>query len=108
LGARWKFKPLGDRFSQISGFFGGGGGGLFLLGILSRRANGIGAIAGLLASGVIQYIVKVRTPIYLLLYAFTGLMSCIIIGYVVSILTGGPRKDTAGLTIGSIDRDTAG
>jgi len=108
LMAQWNVKSLWDQFSQIIGLFAGGLGGLFLLGILSRRANGIGAIAGLLASGVIQYIVKVRTPIYLLLYAFTGLMSCIIIGYVVSILTGGPRKDTAGLTIGSIDRDTAG
>ena len=41
---------------MIRGLLGGGLGGLFVLGIFTRRANGPGAIVGLLASGMVQYV----------------------------------------------------
>ena len=33
------------------------------------------------------------------MYAFTGLASCVILGYVFSVLTGGQNKNIDGLTI---------
>lgn len=49
-------KSIWDQFIMILGLLGGGLGGLFVLGIFTRRANGPGAIVGLLASGMVQYV----------------------------------------------------
>ncbi len=105
LMAGWDVKSLWDQFSQIIGLFAGGLGGLFLLGILSKRANGTGAVAGLVLSGLIQYVVKSHTSIHLLLYTFTGLMSSLVLGYVVSVLMPRSTRDTTGLTIWSVNEE---
>jgi hypothetical protein len=51
-----------------------------------------GALAGILISGVVQYLVKSHTDINLLLYAFTGLVSCVIFGYLFSMIFSGGKK----------------
>ncbi|GJM34290.1 MAG: sodium:solute symporter [Saprospiraceae bacterium] len=89
LMASWGISSLWDQFNMIIGLFTGGLGGIFLLGIFSKKANGTGAIAGLIASGFLQYFIKEYTDIHLLMYAFTGMSSSIIIGYIVSLLFGG-------------------
>ncbi|WP_343700894.1 sodium/solute symporter [Chitinophaga sp.] len=89
---------LWDQFNTILGLFTGGIAGLFVLGIFTRRANAFGATAGLLVSGVIQYLVYRYTNVNLLLYALTGLASCAICGYLFS-LAAGRQKNIAGLTI---------
>lgn len=86
--ASWGISSLWDQFNLIVGLFAGGLGGVFLLGIFSKTANGSGALIGLLLSGLIQYYVKSYTQVHLLLYAFTGMISCILIGYWVSKLLG--------------------
>ncbi len=97
--ASWEFTSLWDQFNRLLGLFAGGLGGLFLLGMLTRRANGIGAIAGLAASGAVQYLVKAHTAVHLLLYTLTGMASCLAVGYAVSLLSGGGGKPLAGLTV---------
>lgn len=77
---------LWDHFATLLGLFTGGLGGLFLLGILSRRAHGVGAIVGLVASSVIQYVVSSSTHLHLFLYAAIGLISCVVIGHVASLV----------------------
>ena len=57
-----------------------------MLGILSRRAHGVGAIVGLVASSVIQYVVSSSTHLHLFLYAAIGLISCEVIGHVASLV----------------------
>ena len=96
--AQWEIKSLWDQFSAIIGLFAGGLAGLFLLGMLSKRANGWGGIVGLLASGGVQYFVKAHTEIYLLLYTFTGLVSCVVIGWLASFLLPG-TPSVQGLTV---------
>jgi SSS family transporter len=88
LMATWGVSSLWDQFNMIVGLFAGGLGGVFLLGIFSRRANGTGAVIGLAASGVIQFLVKEHTPVHLLLYAFTGMVSAVAIGYLASLVAG--------------------
>ncbi|MBK8657143.1 MAG: sodium/solute symporter [Haliscomenobacter sp.] len=90
---------LWDQFNTILGLFTGGLGGLFVLGIFTRKANATGALAGILVSGVVQYFVKNFTDINLLMYAFTGLVSCVVFGYAFSLLFAGGKKQTDGLTI---------
>lgn len=77
---------LWDQFTTLLGLFTGGLGGLFLLGIISRQANGRGAIVGLAGSSVIQYFVSAYTHLHLFLYAAVGLISCVVIGHLASLL----------------------
>jgi SSS family transporter len=77
---------LWDQFCKILGLFAGGLGGLFVLGIFSRRANGTGAIAGLIASSVIQYWVATYTDLHIFLYGGIGLCSCVVIGHLASLI----------------------
>ena len=84
---------LWDQFATLLGLFTGGLGGLFLLGIISRQANGTGAIVGLAASSIIQYFVSSHTNLHLFLYAAVGLISCVVIGHLASLVikdTGNP------------------
>ena len=99
LMATWDVKSLWDEFQKILGLVLGGLGGLFLLGLLTRRANGPGAVIGLLGSIVVQYIVSKTGAVHLLLYAATGFISCFLIGYVSSLFFPGSAKDIDALTI---------
>ncbi|MCB9050553.1 MAG: sodium/solute symporter [Lewinellaceae bacterium] len=93
LMASWGISSLWDQFNMIVGLFAGGLGGVFLLGIFSKKANGTGALIGLLASGILQYLIKEYTGIHLLMYAFTGMFMSILIGWLASMLAGGARKE---------------
>ena len=90
---------LWDQFNMLLGLFTGGLGGVFILGIFTKRANAKGTIAGLLVSAVVQYYISNHTEINLLMYAFTGLVTCVVFGYLFSRLFGPQRKDIDGLTI---------
>ncbi len=102
--AGWGIKSLWDQYNTVIGFFAGGLLGLFLLGIFSRRAHGVGAVVGLLASGVVQFTVKYYTPIHFMLYTFTGMASCVVIGYIVSLVVPAKRKSLDGLTLSTLSK----
>ncbi len=86
--ASWGISSLWDHFNLIVGLFAGGLGGIFVLGIFSRKANGTGALIGLLVSGVMQYLIKEFTEVHFLMYAFTGMFASIVIGYLASFFIG--------------------
>ena len=102
--AGWGIKSLWDQLFVFVGLLAGGLGGIFLLGIFSRRATGVGAVIGLVGSGLVQYLVSKFTPIYLYLYPFTGVASCLVIGYAASLLSPAKRRTTEGLTIHTIGK----
>ncbi|MDN5216883.1 sodium/solute symporter [Fulvivirgaceae bacterium BMA12] len=89
---------LWDEFQRYLGLFVGGLGGVFLLGLLFKMANGKGAVTGLLSSGMIQFWLSYSTKIHLMLYTLTGLLSCVIIGYLASFLFNQDRNPK-GLTV---------
>lgn len=99
LMATWDIKSLWDEFQKILGLVLGGLGGLFLLGLLTRRANGPGAVIGLLGSIMVQFWVSKTGMVHLLLYAGTGFVSCFLIGYLASLLFPGKPKNIIPLTI---------
>lgn len=90
---------LWDQFNTILGLFTGCIGGVFLLGIFTTRSNGPGVVSGMIASCITQLLIQQYTSVHLLMYAFTGLLSCVIFGYLFSLLIGGRKKDIDGLTI---------
>lgn len=98
--ATWDVKSLWDEFSKILGILLGGLGGLFLLAFLCRQANSAGAICGLAGCITVQMIVMHYQAVNLLLYSTVGFVSCFVIGWVVSLLTGGPRKDVSEFCVG--------
>lgn len=97
--ATWDIKSLWDEFSKILGILLGGLGGLFLLGFTSRKANATGALCGLAGCIAVQLTVMHFQSVNLLLYSSVGFISCYVIGWVASILSGGPKKDINELTI---------
>lgn len=82
--ATWDIKSLWDEFNKILGLVMGGLGGLFMLGIATRRANGMGALIGIAGSIIVQLAVIKTRQVHLLLYASTGFVSCFVIGYLAS------------------------
>lgn len=81
-------KSLWDEFQKILGLVIGSLGGVFLLGILTKRANSPGVLIGIAVSIVVQILVAIHEPVHLIAYAATGVVSCYIFGYIGSILMG--------------------
>jgi SSS family solute:Na+ symporter len=90
---------LWDQYNIFMGLFTGGIGGVFLLGIFTKRANATGAIGGLLISGLIQYLISRYTNLHFFLYAAIGMIVCIISGYIISSLSPPSSKSLGELTI---------
>lgn len=94
-------KSLWDEFIKVLGLFAGGLGGLFLLGMTTKRPSGEAAILGLIFSGITQYLIVKNTDIHSLLYSATGIVSCFIFGYLSSFFLPKGNKNISGLTINS-------
>ena len=84
--AGYEIKSLWDVFNKVLGLILGSMSGLFLLGIFFKKANSKGAIIGFIGSLIVQIIVVYQTSIHLLLYTATGIISCVFIGYIASLL----------------------
>ncbi len=97
--AGWSIQSLFDQFISFLGLFTGGLGGLFLLGMSTRRANGPGAVTGLAASAVVQFFVGRYTSIHPTFYPVTGLATCFFVGYAASFVLQSTRKSIEGLTV---------
>src|SRR5690606_15523529 len=97
-----RFGTLLEAPVRIFGMLGGPLLGLFLLGMLSPRANAQGAIIGWLAGTAVTMTVVFATDISFLWYALIGAVSCYAIGWVFSLLWPAPEKHkTAGFVWGS-------
>src|SRR5690606_4179433 len=70
--ANSNIKSLWDQFYRFLGLFTGGLGGMFLLGMLTKRANATGTLVGLVASAILIWYISVFTNISFLMYAFFG------------------------------------
>lgn len=91
-------KSLMSVWIQFSALLGGGIVGVYTLGMFSRRANGFGAICGAVASVLITAAVKLYTDVHWAAYIPIAILSCMVIGYLCSLLSP-QRKDLTGLTI---------
>ncbi len=77
-----------DLFQQIVGLTGSGLGGLFVLGIFTRRANQGGAMTGALTSAVALYWLQRHTQVHVYLYSLVGVCVCVGVGYAASFAWG--------------------
>lgn len=83
-----EIKSLWDQFYRFLGLFTGGLGGMFLLGMLTKRANATGTLMGLVVSALLIWYISVFTEINFLMYSFFGVASCFTFGYLFSLFFG--------------------
>ncbi|MFA6593608.1 MAG: sodium/solute symporter [Bacteroidales bacterium] len=95
----WDIKSLWDEFNKFLGLLLGGLGGLFLLGMMTKRANSAGALCGLAGCIIVQFLVIKFQTVNLLLYSTTGFISCFIIGYIASLAFHPDHKEITPYTI---------
>lgn len=86
LMATWNVSSLWDEFQKILGLILGSMGGLFMLGMLTKRANSGGALIGIAVSMAVQFFVAKFHTFHLLLYTTSGFITCFLVGYLASFL----------------------
>lgn len=88
-----------DQFMTVLGLFGGALCGLFMLGMLTRRANAFGGLIGILVGAGVVWTVKAHTATNQFLYAAVGTLTTFVVGYLVSYLAPRSGQEYRGLTI---------
>jgi Na+/proline symporter len=84
----------------ISNFFGGSLVGVFLLGMLSRRANATGALIGMAGGLIVVLSVSALTPVAGMWFGAVSALSAFGIGYVASLFSSKPPAETSALVVG--------
>ena len=102
--AQRRQESLLDLFFFILYLLGGSLGGLFALGIFTRRAHGPGALVGAAVGMAAPLLARAYTNISPQLFAAIGLTACIIVGYLASLILPGGGKDVTGLTVYSMPK----
>lgn len=97
-------RSLFDQFLKIIGLFMGVLGGLFVLGVFSTKANSIGALSGAFVGAAVMFFTWKYTPVSGYLYSAIGIATCVVFGYVVSMITPQPVRNIDGLTVFTLDR----
>ena len=99
--ATWNIASLWDQFNTFLGLLTSGLGALFFLGIFFPRVGATSAFIGLVVGIVILVVVQSNTNISFLLYGFIGMVSSIVVAYLISYRLPN-KKDNKGYTWKSI------
>jgi SSS family transporter len=91
-----------DFFQKLLGMIGGCLAGVFILAIFSQRANSTGVVIGTLSGAGITFLVSKFTDVNGYLYGAIGVLSCVIIGFVFSMIFPDSKSQPKGLTYKSI------
>ena len=94
-----EIKSLFDAFIKVIGLFMGVLGGLFVLGALTCRANGTGALLGALIGAGVMFSLWLDGRVNGYLFTAAGITTCFVVGYLLSLLLGRRSDNLAGLTI---------
>lgn len=89
-----KWGPLLEAGLTIASIVYGSLLGLFLLGILNKRATPNGALAGMMAGLALMLYVKFATPIAWTWYVAIGTVATFAVGSLASLLAPGPQMNT--------------
>ena len=94
-----------DLMTIYNGLFGGALIGVFWLGMFTNRANGVGTFIGIVASAVAMYYTQRFTPLHFFVYGLISSGTCIIVGYLASVATGGNKNLPDGFTIFTLPKE---
>jgi len=90
--AHSNIKSLWDLFFKFLGLITGGLGGMFLLGMTTKRANATGTLLGVLISTIFVWYLTMYSNVNFLMYSFFGLTSCFVSGYILSLFLGNSKR----------------
>jgi Na+/proline symporter len=93
-----------DTFLGMLGLTGSTLAGLFALGIFSRRAHGLGAMLGAIASVSVLLYVQQFTKLHFFTFGAIGILTCCGVGWLSSMIVPWPQKDLRGLTLHTLER----
>jgi solute:Na+ symporter, SSS family len=105
--AKSDIRSLWEIFLAVIGLFGGTVSGLFVLGIFTRRATGSGALVGAIVSAAAVLAVRQFTNAHFFTYGVIGVLTCVTVGWLASLLRPESLRDLTGLTIHSLARSNA-
>ena len=94
-----EIRSLMEEYFKVIGMFMGALGGLFVLGVSTRRANGPGAIVGILAGVSVMVLTWQNQWADGYLFATIGILTCLVVGYFASCLLSAEQRDLNGLTL---------
>lgn len=90
---------LFNEYFKVIGMFMGALGGLFILGVCTKRASGYGALAGILLGVGVMVLIWQTTNVNGYLYAAVGIVSSVVLGYLASFFLPREQRDLSGLTL---------
>ncbi|MCC6423217.1 MAG: sodium/solute symporter [Phycisphaerales bacterium] len=79
-----------EQTQILAGLVGGGLGGIFFLGLFTKRANSTGTIVGAIVGTMATAYVMWETKIHFMWYYVVGMGVCVIVGYLVSLILPSP------------------
>ena len=94
-----EIRSLMEEYFKVIGMFMGALGGLFVLGVSTRRANGWGALIGIFAGVVVMISAWLMEWADGYLFATIGILTCLLVGYLASLLLPSEEKNLDGLTL---------
>lgn len=105
IATKLNISSIWELFLNMLGLTTGSLAGIFALGILTTRANGVGAILGLVSGLATIYAVTLHTSVNPLLYGAVGVISSFGFGYLFSLLF--KPQQVSGLTIYSLNKNSS-
>jgi SSS family solute:Na+ symporter len=100
-------KYLWGHLLLLMALFGSTLTGVFLLGVFTKRANSRGVAIGVVASVgaliAIRLMDKEDRPVHGVLTAAVGVLICMIVGYIASIMLPGPSRSMQNVTLAELD-----
>lgn len=94
-----EIRSLMEEYFKIIGMFMGALGGLFVLGVVTRKANGWGALVGIFTGVVVMVAVWLMEWADGYLFATIGIVTSLLVGYLASLLLPSDQHDLNGLTL---------
>jgi SSS family transporter len=97
--SRYDIHSLFDISIELAGLLGGGFAGAYTLGMFTRRANWQGVAIGVAASITLTTLAWLMSLVHPYFYLAISILTCIVVGYLASLLFPPPPQSLAGLTI---------
>ncbi|MEI8290961.1 MAG: sodium/solute symporter [Verrucomicrobiota bacterium] len=97
--AKLNQRSLFQTWNELFALLGGGFLGIYILGTYTHRANAIGAFTGAICSIGVCVWLKYFTSVHWYFYSPGAVISCVVVGYVVSLLTPPTKHSLVGLTV---------
>jgi len=106
--ARSNATSIWDMVTMIMGVVFAPLGSMFILGVLTKRVNTVGIIAGFIAGISATLYCKYNLVLHPFFFGAIGLVPSLLVAYLVSLIVPGKQKDLTGLTVFSLPEKPEG